>query len=131
MAVDRQHLPVVAGPGDSGIRAWIRQAATIVNARTDAVTDTADAAISYIPTGEVRLWTGAGDTAGFLVCDGSEVSRATYSDLFAVIGTDYGEGDGSTTFNLPDIQAIVKEVPGGEPSLDTQSKLTIGFIIKT
>lgn len=41
---------------------------------------------------------------GFLLCDGSAVSRETYADLFAVIGTTFGEGDGSTTFNLPDFR---------------------------
>lgn len=41
---------------------------------------------------------------GFLACDGSAVSRSTYSSLFAVIGTNYGAGDGSTTFNLPDLR---------------------------
>lgn len=41
---------------------------------------------------------------GFLLCDGSAVSRETYADLFAVIGTKFGEGDGSTTFNLPDFR---------------------------
>lgn len=47
-----------------------------------------------------------GDTAptGWLLCDGSAVSRTTYADLFAAIGTNYGTGDGSTTFNLPDLQ---------------------------
>ena len=40
---------------------------------------------------------------GFLFCDGSAISRAMYPDLFALIGTLYGEGDGSTTFNLPDL----------------------------
>jgi len=40
--------------------------------------------------------------AGWLLCDGSAVSRQTYSDLFAAIGTIHGEGDGQTTFNLPD-----------------------------
>lgn len=40
---------------------------------------------------------------GFLLCDGTAVSRSTYSDLFDVIGTTYGSGDGSTTFNLPDM----------------------------
>lgn len=54
--------------------------------------------------GEVRMW--AGDPtllpAGWLLCDGSEVSRTGYADLFATIGTTYGEGDGATTFNLPD-----------------------------
>lgn len=46
----------------------------------------------------------AGTTApdGWLICDGSAVSRTTYADLFAVIGTTYGTGDGNSTFNLPD-----------------------------
>lgn len=41
--------------------------------------------------------------AGWLVCDGSAVSRTSYADLFAAIGTTYGAGDESTTFNLPDL----------------------------
>lgn len=47
-----------------------------------------------------------GSTApdGWLFCNGSAVSRATYADLFAAIGTVYGAGDGSTTFNLPDMR---------------------------
>lgn len=47
----------------------------------------------------------AGSTApsGFLMCDGSAVSRTTYADLFDEIGTTYGNGDGSSTFNLPDL----------------------------
>lgn len=39
---------------------------------------------------------------GYLLCDGSAVSRTTYASLFAIIGTTYGSGNGSTTFNLPD-----------------------------
>ena len=48
----------------------------------------------------------AGSTApdGYLMCDGSAVSRTYYAELFAAIGTTYGAGDGSTTFNLPDLQ---------------------------
>ncbi|MGE4425009.1 MAG: phage tail protein [Solirubrobacteraceae bacterium] len=51
----------------------------------------------------------AGDTApdGWLLCDGSAVSRTTYASLFAVIGTKYGSGNGSTTFNLPDTRGRV------------------------
>lgn len=41
---------------------------------------------------------------GFLECDGSTISRTTYADLFAAIGTTYGSGDGSTTFKLPDLR---------------------------
>lgn len=44
--------------------------------------------------------------ANFLACDGSAISRTTYAALFAVIGEEYGIGDGSTTFNLPDDDVI-------------------------
>jgi hypothetical protein len=56
-----------------------------------------------------------GSTApeGWLVCDGSEISRIDYADLFGVVGTIYGDGDGSTTFNLPDISDCF--VQGGTP----------------
>lgn len=54
-------------------------------------------------SGQVTLF--AGDTApdGWLLCDGSNVSRTTYADLFAVIGTTYGAGDGTSTFGLPNL----------------------------
>ncbi len=51
--------------------------------------------------GSVTWYTGAGTPENYLLCDGSAVSRTDYADLFAVIGTKYGAGDGSTTFNLP------------------------------
>ena len=53
-------------------------------------------------TGMVSPYAGSVAPAGWLICDGSAISRTTYSALFAVIGTTYGAGDGSTTFNLPD-----------------------------
>jgi len=56
----------------------------------------------YVATGTVVDFAGSTAPTGWLLCDGSEVSRTTYAALFAVIGTTYGSGDGSTTFNLPD-----------------------------
>jgi microcystin-dependent protein len=53
------------------------------------------------PTGVVAMWSGSSAPTGWLECDGSAVSRTTYSGLFAIIGTRYGTGDGSSTFNLP------------------------------
>ena len=53
------------------------------------------------PIGSIRLWPTATPPAGWILCDGQAIDRTTYADLFAVIGTDYGIGDGSTTFNLP------------------------------
>ena len=56
-----------------------------------------------VPPGTIAMHAGARPN-GWLTCNGSAVSRATYPDLFAVIGTTYGPGDGSTTFNLPDLR---------------------------
>ncbi len=52
-------------------------------------------------TGEIKLWSTASAPTGYLLCDGSAVSRTVYAALYAVIGTTYGAGDGTNTFNLP------------------------------
>jgi hypothetical protein len=59
--------------------------------------------IQGVNTGIVVPWGTASVPSGFLACDGSAVSRTTYSALFAVVGTTYGVGDGSTTFNVPNL----------------------------
>ena len=58
--------------------------------------------VSGIPTGSLVPFAGAVIPEGYLLCNGAAVSRTTYAKLFAVIGTLWGSGDGSTTFNLPD-----------------------------
>ena len=62
--------------------------------------------VENIP-GLIEPFAGAVAPIGYLFCDGAEVSRDTYATLFAVIGTTYGIGDGSTTFNLPDMSGRV------------------------
>lgn len=57
-----------------------------------------------IPTATIIPWTEASVPTGFLECNGQTVSRTTYAALFAIVGTTYGAGDGSTTFGLPDLQ---------------------------
>lgn len=57
-----------------------------------------------IPTATIVPWTDSSVPSGFLECNGAAVSRTTYSALFAIVGTTYGAGDGSTTFNVPDLQ---------------------------
>jgi microcystin-dependent protein len=64
---------------------------------------------SELPPGTILLYSGnisslVGSTYTWLWCDGSEVSRLTYSDLFSVIGVTYGSGNGIDTFNLPDFR---------------------------
>ena len=54
-----------------------------------------------IPVGTISIWSTSTPPTGYLLCDGSAISRTTYSNLFSVIGTTYGSGDGNTTFNLP------------------------------
>ena len=60
---------------------------------------------SNVPVGTLMLFTGGSnpDSSNYLVADGSAISRTTYADLFSVTGTTFGSGDGSTTFNLPDL----------------------------
>lgn len=67
--------------------------------------NTADVANTYLPAvvGAVVAFAGRTTPQGWLLCDGSAVSRTDYAALFAVIGTTYGAGDGSTTFNLPNL----------------------------
>lgn len=60
--------------------------------------------IEGIPTATIVPWSDSSAPSGFLECNGAAVSRTTYSALFAVVGTTYGAGDGSTTFNVPDLQ---------------------------
>jgi microcystin-dependent protein len=60
--------------------------------------------IDLVNTGLIIPWSDSSVPSGFLECNGQAVSRTTYSALFAVISTTYGTGDGSSTFNLPDLQ---------------------------
>lgn len=60
-----------------------------------------------LPVGAILDYSGPTAPTGFLFCAGQEVSRTTYSDLFSAIGTTYGAGNGSTTFNLPDTRGRV------------------------
>ena len=80
----------------------LRRLRTDVNSVTDTDTDTDT---NYIESGMIVVWGGAiaDISSDWLLCDGSAVSRTTYADLFAAIGTTHGIGDGSTTFNLPNL----------------------------
>ena len=65
----------------------------------------------------VTLSTGVPPSANWIICDGGAISRTTYAALFTLIGTSYGAGDGSTTFNLPDLGGKVQRgYKSGDPS---------------
>lgn len=83
--------------------------------------------LAVVPSGAVIPFAGSTAPQGYLLCDGREVSRADYPYLFDAIGTTYGEGDGSTTFNLPNLQdkfvqgaganAVGTEMSAGLPNI--------------
>jgi hypothetical protein len=86
---------------DSVITAKIQDGA-VTAAKLDS------AAVSVLmPTGSLMPYAGASAPTGYLLCDGAAISRTTFSALFALVGTTYGAGDGSTTFNIPDLRGRV------------------------
>lgn len=71
---------------------------------TTAFVTAALGVLGTVPSGAVFYFAASSVPTGYLECDGSAVSRTTYSDLYAVVGDTFGSGDGSTTFNLPDLR---------------------------
>ena len=70
--------------------------------------------------GSIALFAGATIPEGYLLCDGAALSREVYSELFSAIGTTWGEGDGSTTFNLPDFSGkFIRGTGGNAAALGT------------
>jgi microcystin-dependent protein len=67
---------------------------------------------TIIPTGQISYFgfpggvTGENIPPGYLICDGSLLSRVKYNNLFSAIGTNFGSGDGTSTFNIPDLRGI-------------------------
>jgi len=68
-----------------------------------SVLNTSIAAMTPVAVGTVQAFAGSVVPEGWLLCDGSAISRTTYEALFNMIGDTYGSGDGETTFNLPDL----------------------------
>jgi microcystin-dependent protein len=77
------------------------------------VTGGTNPTLATVPSGTLIDFAGTSAPTGYLACDGSAVSRTTYSALFAVISTTWGAGDGSTTFNLPDFRRRASVGSGG------------------
>lgn len=75
---------------------------TALQASTKQYVDT----LTGSPAGIIMAFAGAAAPTGFLACNGAAVSRTTYATLFAAIGTTWGVGDGSTTFNVPDLRGM-------------------------
>jgi microcystin-dependent protein len=90
------------------------------NIATTAFVDTAT--IGLVPIGGVVAYAASAAPANFAILNGQAISRTTFAALFALIGTTYGSGDGSTTFNLPDLRGrVIAGVDGGANRLTTAS----------
>jgi hypothetical protein len=84
--------------GDSSLQSAINNEVTRAQAAENLISTTV---LANTPVGVMYLYAGNTAPTGWLLCDGSAVNRTTYSDLFSIISTSYGSGNGSTTFNLP------------------------------
>ena len=106
---------------DAGITATQLATDAVVETRIQdgAVTSSklAASAISTImPTASIMPYAGSSAPTGYLLCDGAAISRSTYATLYALLGgaaSPYGQGDGSTTFNIPDLRGRVIAGHGG------------------
>ena len=92
---------IPSGPAGYAIKNGL---AADANALSTALTSTAS---SSVPVGAIAMWCKSTPPTGWLICNFQEVGRATYAALFAKIGTSAGVGNGTTTFNLPDLRGRV------------------------
>ena len=96
-------IPVNATNGNASVTGTLAVASNATVGGDLAVTGSITQGGGLVmPTGAMLEYGGSAAPTGWLLCDGSAVSRTTYSALFAVLSTAYGAGDGSTTFNVPD-----------------------------
>lgn len=86
---------------------------------------------ALVPSGSVIDFGGYTAPTGWLLCDGSAVSRSTYAALFAVIGTQFGVGDGSTTFNLPPDGVFYRALDSSNGSRDPDVLSRTAFVSGT
>lgn len=107
------------------------------NGRTSAALQTTLIG-SVIPAGSVAPFSGSVVPDGWLLCDGSAISRTTYPNLFSALGTAHGQGDGSTTFNLPDYRGQflrgrvnISTVTGSGTAASNQATFTAHGINRT
>jgi len=85
---------------------------------------------SGVPAGTISAFAGTSVPDGWLLCDGSEISRTTYPDLFTTVGGSWGYGDNSSTFNLPDLRGVflrgVDDGKGQDPDASSRTAINTG-----
>lgn len=118
MAIDFPNSPTLNQIYQSGNKTWIYDGEKWNVYIVTGVVDTT-------PVGSLQIYAGSTAPTGWLLSFGQALSRTAYAGLFTVIGTTYGVGDGSTTFNLPDLRG---RVPAGVDNMggSAASRLTSG-----
>jgi microcystin-dependent protein/acetyltransferase-like isoleucine patch superfamily enzyme len=82
-----------------------------------------------MPTGAIITWTVTAAPSGYHSCNGAAISRSTYSALFAIVSSLYGDGDGSSTFNVPDLRG--RFMAGYNESTSRFTSVTTGMVVGT
>jgi microcystin-dependent protein len=117
----------------SGLGTGTEAADAITKAQLDAVVAAFTALVVTIPAGTFAMYAGSVVPTGWLECNGIALSRTTFAALFAAISTRYGAGDGSTTFNLPDMRGEFPRVWDNGRGVDPGRALGTGqsFLVQT
>ena len=121
---------------------WAKLAATIIATQAEAQAGTAnnklmtpervlDALYQFLPSGVIVAYAGKTKPAGWLKCDGSLIPRSSYSRLFSAIGTTWGAGDGSTTFQLPNVNGRVLQGTSNEAEVGNYLEASLPNITGT
>jgi len=82
--------------------------------------------VSTQPTGTITSYAGSTSPSGWLLCDGAAVSRTTYASLFSALSTTYGAGNGTTTFNVPDLRGRMPIGAGNDGTAENNATRTRG-----
>src|SRR5262245_7755956 len=107
---------------DNAVGALEQALASILGITIDV--DVATALLTLTtPPGVIQTYAGSTAPTGWLLCDGAAVSRTTFAVLFAICGTTYGAGDGSTTFNLPNLKGRMPVgIDAAQPEFDVRGE---------
>lgn len=117
MTIDREEESTSARTIVEGDIVMLAITAKVIEDLNTVVSDLEGYTEALNPSGAILQFAGATAPTGYLLCDGSAISRTTYATLFTAISTTYGVGDGSTTFNLPNLKG---KIPVGYNSAETE-----------
>lgn len=118
--------PVTNGAGIVGYYDVVNSVSTTVKAFLDNLSSFIGVLTTTFKSGMMIDFGGSSVPSGWLICNGAAVSRVTYADLFTAIGTTWGVGDGSTTFNLPNLARRVTLGVGGTATSTAFTGTTLG-----